>query len=105
MSDRPEPNKNCQPLAPRELLYELAIALVDHPADVWIETHESIDKKILTLIVHASPEDRGKVIGREGSTMKLLKEFMGRVAAARHMKIMLVVSESDEAEPPGQEPA
>lgn len=101
MSERAdEPHKNCTPLAPRDLMYELVVALVDHPEDVWIETHESLDKKILTLIIHTRADDRGKIIGQLGSTMKLLKELMGRVAAARHMKIMLVVSESNDAEPP-----
>lgn len=98
-----EAEKKVQPLEPRELLYQLAIALVDYPHDVWIELQESLDKKILTLIVHAHADDRGKVIGREGATMRAIKDLMGRVAAVRHMKIMIVVSESDESAPDERE--
>lgn len=91
--------ENCQPLDPRDLLYEMIIALVDHPDGVWIELQESLDKKINTLIVHTNAEDRGKVIGREGYTMRSLRDLLGRVAAVRRMKIMIVVSDSNEAEP------
>jgi predicted RNA-binding protein YlqC (UPF0109 family) len=87
-----------EPLSPKELLYEIAIALVDRPTEVWIEAQVSEDKKVITLIVHTHPDDRGKVIGSEGRAVRTLRDLFGRIAASQNKRIMIVVSDTDDAE-------
>lgn len=91
-----DPQKDCAPLTPEDLLYENVLALVDHPTEVRIETQLSVDKKICTLIVHTHPSDRGKVIGSEGRAVRTLRDLFGRIAASRGMRIMIVVSDADD---------
>ena len=47
----------------KELVEEIARALVDHPEDVQVNTIEGSQVTVLELRVH--PEDLGKVIGRQ----------------------------------------
>ena len=48
----------------RDLVAEIARALVDHPEGVQIRAVEGSHVTVLELKTH--PEDLGKVIGREG---------------------------------------
>jgi uncharacterized protein len=57
-----------------ELLAWLAKQLVDDPDAVRVEQVEREDATILELYV--APEDRGKVIGRQGRTAKALRGIM-----------------------------
>ena len=63
-----------------ELLAYLARQLVDRPDDVRVETVERDGDTVLRL--HVAPEDRGKVIGRQGRIARALRTVV-RVAGAR----------------------
>ena len=49
----------------KELVEEIARALVDHPEGVQVKAVEGSQVTVLELRVH--PEDLGKVIGRRGA--------------------------------------
>ena len=62
-----------------ELLAFLAAELVDDPAAVRVETVERDGATILLL--HVSPDDVGKVIGRGGRIVRALRTVINAAAA------------------------
>ena len=58
----------------RELVEFVAKSLVDHPDDVSTRTHERNDQTIIELEV--SPEDLGKIIGRQGRTARAIRTLL-----------------------------
>jgi predicted RNA-binding protein YlqC (UPF0109 family) len=67
--------------AMRDLLEEIAKALVDHPEDVAIKEVEGEQTTVLELRVRT--EDLGKVIGRQGRTARAIRTLL----AAAGMKV------------------
>ena len=67
----------------KELVTFIVQQLVSHPQDVIISVTEKDDANLLEIKV--SPEDRGRVIGKEGHTIKSLRALID-VAAAPHGK-------------------
>lgn len=61
------------PGAPAELVAFVAKALVDHPEDVRV--HELDGGERLELETH--PDDRGRVIGRQGRVAKAMRALLG----------------------------
>ena len=59
----------------RELVEEIAKALVDRPEDVEVKSVDGSQVTVLELRVH--PEDLGKVIGRQGRTAKAIRTLLG----------------------------
>ena len=55
----------------KELLELMARALVDRPDDVAVSELEEGDETVLEL--HVDPDDVGKVIGKEGRTVRALR--------------------------------
>lgn len=58
----------------KQILRDLAAAIVDHPDDVTVEAEEHDAEVTLTLGVHA--DDMGMVIGRHGRIAKALRSVM-----------------------------
>jgi predicted RNA-binding protein YlqC (UPF0109 family) len=71
----------------KELLRFVTSYLVDDPDKVRIETLEG--QRAVILQVYVSPEDMGKVIGRNGRVAKALRELI-RAAAMREGKSAIV---------------
>ena len=67
--------------AMRDLLEEIAKALVDNPEDVKVAEVEGEQTTVLELRVNN--EDLGKVIGRQGRTARAIRTLL----AAADMKI------------------
>lgn len=67
--------------AMRDLLEEIAKALVDHPEDVVVKEVEGEQTTVLELRVRN--EDLGKVIGRQGRTARAIRTLL----AAAGMKV------------------
>ena len=74
-----------------ELLEWLARQLVDDPDAVRVEELERDDTKILQLYV--APEDRGKVIGRQGRLARALRTIVRASAARSRQRIVLEIVE------------
>ncbi len=60
-----------------QALDHLVRGVVDHPDDVAVELIPQGRNRLLEVQVH--PDDVGKVIGRNGRTVKALRQVMGSV--------------------------
>jgi uncharacterized protein len=67
----------------KELVTFVVQQLVSHPHEVVISVTEKEDIDLLEIKV--SPDDRGRVIGKEGHTIKSLRALVD-VAGAHHGK-------------------
>jgi uncharacterized protein len=78
----------------KELIQDIAKALVDHPEGVQVDTVEGTDVTILQLRAH--PDDIGKVIGREGRTAKAIRTLLGAAGMKlRHRFTLEIVEEKN----------
>ena len=75
----------------KELVVDIAKALVDHPEGVQVNAVEGTDVTILQL--HAHPDDIGKVIGREGRTAKAIRTLLGAAGMKLHKRFTLEIVE------------
>jgi len=75
----------------KEFLEYIVKALVDHPDDVKID--RSVDEMgvLLTLKVH--PEDMGQIIGREGATVRAIRNLVRIVGLKSHARVNLKIEE------------
>jgi len=74
-----------------ELLAWLAKQLVDDPDAVRVEQVDRDDVTVLELYV--APEDRGKVIGRQGRLARALRTIVRASAARSRRRIVLEIVE------------
>ncbi|MFW5920877.1 MAG: KH domain-containing protein [Polyangiales bacterium] len=67
----------------QDLIAYIAKSLVDDPSQVEVNAVEGDRTIIVELVV--SPEDLGKVIGREGRTARAMRTLLA-ATSARHQK-------------------
>ena len=72
-----------------ELLEYIAQALVEHPEQVRVTRVEGTHSVVLEL--HVAPEDRGRVIGKQGRIVGAVRVLLGIAAARGDKRIDLVV--------------
>ena len=72
----------------KDLVEYLAKALVDQPADVSVDEFEEDDGTIV-FELHVAEDDVGKVIGRNGRTVNVLRTVV-RASALRHNRRVMV---------------
>ena len=77
-----------------ELVREIALALVDDPAAVDVQSVGRDDNTILELRV--APQDVGKVIGKQGRTARSVRTILGAVSMKLHHRYTLDILEEDE---------
>ena len=65
---------------PRAVLEYVATSIVDEPDGVVVEVDEG--RRGVTLSLHVTPDDMGKVIGRRGRVAQAIRTVV-RAAAAR----------------------
>lgn len=70
-----------------ELVKVIAEALVDHPE--CVEVHETVTAQSIIIELKVSPEDMGKVIGKQGRIAKALRTVV-KAAATRENKHVVV---------------
>ena len=75
----------------KELVEAVAKALVDHPANVQVKSVDGSQVTVLELRVH--PEDLGKVIGRQGRTVKAIRTLLGAGGIKLHKRFTLEILE------------
>jgi hypothetical protein len=75
--------------APEVMLEHIARALVDHPESVRVEVSGSPQTAVYVLHVHQS--DIGKVIGRGGRTINIIRDLLVPVAARIQKRIIFDV--------------
>ncbi len=75
----------------KELVEEIAKALVDHPENVQVKAVEGEQVTVLELRVH--PTDLGKVIGRQGRTAKSIRTILGAAGMKVRKRLTLEILE------------
>jgi predicted RNA-binding protein YlqC (UPF0109 family) len=74
-----------------ELIEFLARRLVDDRDAVRVETVAGENETLLRL--HVAPDDRGKVIGRNGRIVRALRTLVRAAGGRRHERIVLEIAE------------
>ena len=77
----------------REFLEYIVKELVDHPKDVKVE--RKVDEMGVLLSLKVNPEDRGQIIGREGSTAKAIRNLVRIVGLKNHARVNLKIEEPE----------
>lgn len=96
MNEDTTTGENTLPLAPPALLKEVVKALVDRPGDVRVsQTIAEGSTQDQLLYIHVAPDDRGKVIGKQGATIMALRTLFGRVAASLGLGSRLYIEVAD----------
>jgi hypothetical protein len=75
----------------KDLLEEIAKALVDYPEDVKVAEVEGEQTTVLELRVRE--EDLGKVIGRQGRTARALRTLLSAAGMKVHKRFVLEILE------------
>ncbi len=73
----------------REIVATLARGLVRRPDRVHVREHHVRGRIIFELSV--DPDDRGRVIGRDGRTARALRTLLGAVADRHHRSCQLEI--------------
>ncbi len=77
----------------RELMTEIAKALVDAPEAVQVEAIAEGESTLLRL--HVAPGDIGKVIGKQGRTARSLRTILGAASMKLQHRYGLDIVEVD----------
>ncbi len=75
----------------RDLVAEIARALVDEPGAVEVEVQRHEESSVLRLRV--APSDIGKVIGKQGRTARSMRTILGAVSMKQHHRYTLDILE------------
>jgi uncharacterized protein len=75
----------------KELIAEIAKALVDDPAAVSVRAIEG--EQVTVLELRCAPADLGKVIGREGRTAKSIRTILGAAGMKNRKRYTLEILE------------
>ncbi len=74
----------------RELILYIARSLVDHPDSVEVQERRVPRAVILELRVH--PDDKGKVIGKEGRIARAIRTLLGVPANRQRQRVILEIA-------------
>jgi predicted RNA-binding protein YlqC (UPF0109 family) len=80
-----------------ELMTQIARALVDHPDEVVVEAVEGDPGEDVTILeMRVAANDVGKVIGKQGRTVRSMRTILSAVGQLHHLRYELDVVEDDE---------
>jgi uncharacterized protein len=94
MNEATPPGGNGDPSEPiRQLVREIACALVDNPESVSVES--IVDGEATVLRLRVADQDIGKVIGKQGRTARSLRTILGAASMKLQRRFSLdIVEES-----------
>lgn len=75
----------------KELVEEIAKALVDKPEQVHVRAVEG--EQVTVLELRVDPQDLGKVIGRQGRTAKAIRTLLGAAGMKLKKRFTLEILE------------
>ncbi|MGI8769932.1 MAG: KH domain-containing protein [Acidobacteriaceae bacterium] len=83
-----------------DLMTEIVKGLVDHPDAVDVEAVEEDEaydaEEGVLLELRVAPEDLGKVIGKQGRTVRSMRTILNAVGTKHHQRYTLDVIEDEE---------
>jgi len=74
-----------------EFLEEIVMQIVDHPHDVEVD-EEQTDDGVLSFVIKVNKQDKGKLIGKQGTTIGSLHKLF--VAISRQY-VKMNISDND----------
>ena len=81
-----------------KFLEDTVKALVDNPEEVKIE--RTVDEMGVLLTLNVSPEDMGKIIGRQGNTAKAIRILLRVVGMKNNARVNLKINEPENGKRP-----
>ena len=87
-------------MAIQEAVKTIVESLVENPQEVLITSAEEDDMR-LRIDIQVNPQDRGRVIGRQGRTINALRTVMRAVGSKSNKRVNLKVLEEDGSEVDG----
>lgn len=75
----------------KEFLEYVIKSLVDHPDDVKIE--RKVDEMGVLLSLRVNAEDMGQIIGKQGSTIRAIRDLVRIVGLKNHARVNLKLEE------------
>ncbi len=84
-------------MAIQDAVKSIVESLVTHPEDVEI-TYDELEDARLRINIKVNPEDRGRVIGRQGKTINALRTVMKAAAVKTNQRINIKVVEEENSE-------
>lgn len=87
-------------MAIQEAVKTIVESLVENPQEVLITSAEEDDMR-LRIDIQVNPQDRGRVIGRQGRTINALRTVMRAVGSKSNKRVNLKVLEEDGSEVAG----
>lgn len=75
----------------RELIEEIAKALVDLPEQVTVK--EVLGEQVTVLELRVAPSDLGKVIGKQGRTARSIRTLLGAAGMKLNRRFTLEILE------------
>lgn len=75
----------------KELITDIAKALVDHPEQVQVNDVEG--EKTTVIELRVAPDDLGKVIGRQGRTARAMRIILNAAATKLRKRAVLEILE------------
>lgn len=75
----------------KETLVFILQHLVDHPDDISVD--ETREEQRTILVIHANPEDIGKIIGKSGRIINALRDLVKLMATKQGDYVDVTVAE------------
>jgi len=75
----------------KDLVEEIAKALVDVPASVTVK--EVQGERVTVLELRVAPEDIGKIIGKQGRTARCIRTLLGAAGLKQNRRFELSILE------------
>jgi uncharacterized protein len=77
----------------KELVEEIAKALVDAPDDVVVNVREPVSDQVTVLELRVAPADLGKVIGKQGRTARSIRTLLAAAGTKLNKRFTLEIME------------
>lgn len=74
-----------------ELLKHILENIVNNPDKIELKRVE--EESVVTFEISLDDEDKGLVIGRQGRTIKAIRDILGILAARENVKVYLKIAE------------
>jgi predicted RNA-binding protein YlqC (UPF0109 family) len=81
-------------MAIQEAVKTIVESLVENPQDVQV-TSEEFEENRLRINIQVNPQDRGRVIGRQGKTINALRTVIKAVGLKARQRINIKIIEED----------